>query len=207
MEIILKYRAENVEIYMQKELPERKNIRLKEYDYSKSGYYFVTICVKDRCNILGDVVDGIMRLTEYGEIVNDEINNIEAHYDNILTDKYIVMPNHIHLILRIVGAPLAAPAPPLAAPAPPLAAPAPPLAAPAPLPEQTGAASGAPTIGNIIRGYKSGVSKQIGFSLWQRSFYDHVIRDKDDYLRIWQYIDENPAKWAEDDYFMEARQK
>ena len=90
------------------ELPKRKNIRLKDYDYSQAGAYFVTICVKERKNILSETTVGAnivrpneIRLTKYGEIVKSAINNIPKYYPNISVDNYVIMPDHIHLLLQI----------------------------------------------------------------------------------------------------------
>ena len=97
------------------------------------------------------------------------INNISKKYANVFIDKYVIMPNHIHLIIGI----------------------------------KNGRAMHAPTVSNIIGQTKSFVTKQCKLSIWQKSFYDHIIRDENDYLRIWEYIDTNPAKWAEDQYYTE----
>ena len=93
---------------MKKELPERKRIRLEGYDYSRAGYYFVTICVEDRNEMLGTVVVGdapprvpIVELTEYGVFVEAQIQKISRIYPRVLVDKYIVMPNHIHMIVIV----------------------------------------------------------------------------------------------------------
>ena len=152
------------------ELQTRKPNRLKNYDYSQNGAYFITICTKDRKQILSQVIVGedtilpSIKLLEYGIIIDKSINEIPLHYDDVFVDNYVIMPNHIHLIIRI---------------------------------NNNGRMVSAPT---IIAGMKRYVSKQIGKSIWQKSFYDHIIRDDIDYQQIWQYIDENPTKWAEDKY-------
>ena len=156
----------------------RKSIRLTGYDYSQNGAYFVTICVKNRLNLLGEIVGAALappdnlpgfNLSKYGKIVKMHIEASHKHHDEILIDKYVIMPNHIHMIVAI----------------------------------NTGGASAAPTtLGNWVRGFKAGISRECSFSLWQRSFHDYIIRNEDDYSRIWKYIDENPAKWAEDKYFV-----
>ena len=158
------------------ELPRRKNIRLKDYNYRQNGAYFITICAKDRLNLFGEIVGAALAppdntskicLTECGKNVKTHIESLHKHYDEIFIDKYIIMPNHIHMIIVI----------------------------------NTGGASAAPTLGNLVRGFKAGASRECGFSLWQRSYYDYIIRNEDDYLRIWKYIDENPANWTLDKYF------
>jgi len=159
---------------MQRELPTRKNIRLNNYDYSTAGYYFITMCVKDKHEMLGNVVGTNCvrpRLSEYGIIVEKEISVLANTYDAVAIDKYIVMPNHIHMIIVIKS-------------------------------DSSGRTQFVPTISRIIKQFKGSITKQIGFSLWQPRFHDHIIRDEAEYQRIWQYIDENPARWAEDDYYI-----
>ena len=157
------------------ELPKRKPNRLKEYDYSQDGAYFITICVKDRQELLGEIVgDGLARpayanLSEYGKIVEQELNRIQFHYHDVILDQYVVMPNHVHAIVIVDAG--------------------------------TGRASPPPTLGNIVGGYKSGASRLCGFALWQRSYHDHIIRDEADYDRIAKYIEENPARWKEDCFY------
>jgi len=166
-----------------KELPVRKNIRLKGHDYSKAGRYFITICVTDRHAMLGKVVgDGVLdvphvRLSEYGDITEKHIIAIDAHYDHINIQKYIIMPNHIHMLISVN--------------------------------DVTGQTSGTsrtppPTnavIPTLISTLKRFVNKDCGFELFQRSYHDHIIRDEAEYQRIWQYIDENPQRWADDCYY------
>ena len=164
------------------EVPVRKNLRLKDYDYSGAGYYFLTICVKDRHEMLGtiDVDVGaisnrpltLMKLSNYGRIVQSVIQEIPVHYAGVTVDKYVIMPNHVHMILikkhgRLLIAPTGPPA----------------------------------TVSRVMKQLKRQVSKKIGFSLWQRSYHDHIIRDEAEYQRIWHYIDENPEKWETDCYF------
>ena len=158
------------------ELQKRRSQRLKGYDYSQNGAYFLTVCVKDKHELLGKIVGGdalitpILQLSEYGFIVQKHIENINMAYSDVLVEKYVVMPNHVHLILFIRGM----------------------MKASSPTSAVT------PT---IVRTLKTMVTKECGTSFWQRSYHDHIIRNEDDYLRIWQYIDENPLKWAEDEYY------
>jgi len=163
------------------ELPQRKNIRLKEHDYSKAGMYFVTICVKDRYEVLGKLVGAAlappdntleMLLSEYGRTVKTHIESLHKHYDDICVNKYVIMPNHIHMIILINTHRT-----------------------------YTGGASAAPTLGNLIRGFKAGVSRECGFSLFQRLFHDHIIRNEENYQKIWHYIDKNPQQWENDKYY------
>jgi len=158
---------------MNNELPVRKSIRLKDYDYSTAGYYFVTVCVKDKHEMLGKTVGtNCVRphLSEYGIIREKEISVLANAYDTVTIDKHIVMPNHIHMIIVIAQ-------------------------------DNGGRTQFVPTISRIIKQFKGSITKQIGFSLWQPRFHDRIIRDEAEYQRIWQYIDENPARWAEDDYY------
>ena len=159
------------------QLPNRKPIRLKEFDYSTPGAYFITICTKNRKNILSDIVGGDAHiapkilLSKYGVICEKYIGNIKIKYPNVTVDKYIIMPNHIHLIISIHGT----------------------MKASSPTPE----------IKNIIRSFKIMVTKKLGFSCWQRSYYDHIIRNENDYFEIYRYIENNPYKWREDKLYNE----
>ncbi len=163
-------------------VPIRKNIRLKHYDYSQAGYYFVTICTNKRMNLFwnmkcrGDLWSpeiGIkeMPLSHIGKIVDAEINRINSFYENVEINKYVVMPNHIHMIIVLYN--------------------------------ENGRSKTAPTISRIVQQFKGSISKQVGFSLWQKSFYDHIIRNEREYQEIWQYIDTNPKRWEEDEYYIE----
>jgi len=129
----------------------------------------------------------IVKLTEYGKIVDKHINIINTLGKGLTVDKYIIMPNHVHIII-VLGNGVGGGG-----------------SGDCGNGERGGGAmktSRPTTIPNILRSFKTMVSKDIGFSLWQASFYDHVIRDEEDYLRIWKYIDENPLKWSEDEYFV-----
>ena len=98
---------------MRKTISKRKNIRLKEYDYSMDGYYFITICIKNRLKILGKINVGValqgdpksenVILSEKGKVVKKHIENCEKIYDNVRIDDYIIMPNHIHLIIELAN--------------------------------------------------------------------------------------------------------
>lgn len=163
-------------------MDKRKPNRLEYYDYSQNGAYFITICTRDKRGILCDVVgDGALdvpqiHLSDYGKIVNDEIIKSNEIYDYINIDKYVIMPNHIHLILIIdrdnKGTSRA--------------------------PSRTNA-----IIPLFVSMLKRFTNKKCGISLWQRSFHDHVIRNECDYRRIWEYIDTNPAKWELDCYYIQ----
>jgi len=164
-------------------LPKRKNIRLKYYNYAENGYYFVTICTKNKECCFGEITSGKMLLSDYGKNAYNEIVSLKNHYQNIEIDKFVIMPNHIHCII-IVGTEHET------------------SDAATDAGRNTGAASGAPTVGNIVRGYKSGVSRKCGFSVWQRGYYEHIIRNEKDYQEIYGYIENNPAKWCDDNYYV-----
>ncbi len=160
----------------------RRSIRLKGYDYARAGAYFVTLCTKDRACLFGDIVDGLMVLNEAGRVVEECWNDIPAHFHQIILDAFVVMPNHIHGILRIVDAVGAKDV--------------------SPLPSRRPGTSN--TIGSVIRGFKIGVTKWMRANtdiqeLWQRNYYEHVIRDESSLRRIREYIAKNPASWADDE--------
>ena len=158
-------------------LPQRKPLRLKEYDYSTPGAYFITICTKDRKHFLSEIVGDDAHivpenyLSDCGLICDKYINSINTEYENVTVDKYVVMPNHIHLIISIRGT--------------------------------MKASSPTTSIVTIIRTFKTMVTKEIGIPIWQRSFHDHIIRGERDYEKIWQYIDTNVACWEKDCFYNE----
>ena len=163
-------------------LLQRKPTRLKGYDYGSTGAYFITICTKNRQCVLSSIVgEGlappVVRLTRNGEIVENQILFLNTRFSFVRGEKYGIMPNHIHLLLRISerGGNLA----------------------------PAGGASPSPTVSTIIGVLKSIVTRscKCGTTLFQRSFHDHIIRNSEDYRRIWEYIDSNPAKWAEDCFY------
>ena len=154
---------------MDNELHIRKSPRIKHFDYSASRYYFITICTHEHRSYFGMVVttadNGEMKLNERGEIINRHISELDNRYPLVKVEKYVIMPNHIHMILLLDN-------------------------------------NNDITLTQIIGLFKSGVSREIGFPVWQRSFHDHVIRNEKDYKEIWHYIDNNPAKWAMDKYYV-----
>jgi len=172
---------------MQKELPVRKKIRLQGYDYSQAGYYFITVCVQNGHEMLGKVVGNAalgvpyIELTDIGEIVKQYIENINIVYNGeIRVDNYVIMPNHIHMIITIYKN------------------------------ETSNCKDGTPRaafptkakIPKVVNSLKGLTTKKIGFSIWQDRYHDRIIRDKTEYQNKCRYIDENPAKWAEDRYFV-----
>ncbi len=204
-----------------KNQPQRKRIRLNNFEYNTVGAYFVTVCTEGRKCILSEVVreeyppgqdnhtsaerqtfvgaaigspsidqdnhtsadvqpfvGAIIdrpyypKLTGIGIIVDDAIQNIPNIYPSVVVEEYVIMPNHIHIILRIRA-------------------------------DKYGRSMIAPTISRVVKQMKGYVTKQLGYSIWQRSFYDHVIRDKKDYERLVKYIYENPINWFYDELYSE----
>ena len=177
------------------DLPKRKQIRLPDYDYSAPGAYFVTICTSDRRCILSDIVvgDGVLddpnvRLLPYGKIVAETLREIEKTYTWLALDRYVIMPNHIHILLRMEdrgpgnGRGTA------------------PAWETGDGPSRTPAPTN-PRLAALISTMKRFTNKRCGAALWQRSYHEHVVRGEEDYRQIWEYIDTNPAKWAEDRYY------
>jgi REP element-mobilizing transposase RayT len=165
-------------------LPKRKNLRLPGYDYRQNGAYFITVCTKDRMPLLGEIVGAAalsgphITLSHYGQIADQYIRNINTKYQHISVPVYCIMPNHIHLIVMINihnSGSLRAATPTAATPT--------------------------VSIPSIIHALKTLATKETGISLWQRGYYEHIIRNGQDYLHIWQYIETNPAKWMEDRYY------
>ena len=164
------------------ELPQRKPPRLPNYDYSTPGAYFITICTNNRKNLLGKVVGGgafdapQVDLSNIGTVADRYIRS-SAAIPGVQIDKYIIMPNHIHLILFIDenytnGA------------------------------SKTSTPANA-VIPHIVSTFKRFCHREIGFRVFQRSYHDHIIRGERDYLKIWTYIDSNAAKWKQDCFYEE----
>ena len=157
-----------------KYLPQRKSNRLKDYDYSNAGYYFLTICVKDRYNLLGRIhSDNTVILSKHGKIVKERIETIAGYFPYSSVVKYVIMPNHIHLIIRLSNNDNLADSN-----------------------NRTNM-----TIPRIVSTFKRLSNKEIGFNLWQRSYHDHIIRNEEEYTMIWDYIENNPANWTKDCFF------
>ena len=183
---------------MSENLPKRKSIRLKEYNYSEMGLYFLTICTDKRRKILSKIVgvgvpddpifnpqtvgvgvldDPRVELTAYGKIVDKYINQLNDFYENICVEQYVIMLNHIHMILFV----------------------------------RDDGSSGTPTptdkpnavIPAFVSTFKRFCNKEIGENIWQRYYYDHVIRNQRDYEEISKYIYENPLKWQFDELYTE----
>ena len=166
--------------------PNRKKNRLKPELYSQNGAYFITICTEKRkCILSGIVGDGVLdvprtHLSFYGTVVERRIQEMNRIYRNVRTVKYAIMPNHVHLLVCIER-------------------------------EDDPAAEGtsrtpSPT-NEIIPGYVSTFkrlcNREFGCNIWQRSYHDHIIRKQSDFDKIWQYIDNNPALWEQDCFYLE----
>ena len=182
----------------------RRSIRLKGYDYSQAGLYFITICVQNRACLFGEIKNGQMILNDAGKMMEAEWLNLKDRFPNIELNEFVTMPNHFHGILQIVGANDGGGQPQGIAPT------------IAPTGEPTTAPTGEPsakTIGDMMDAFKSittvayirGV-KTLGWQpfdgkLLQRNYYEHIIRDEKAYHNISNYIINNPAKWAEDTFY------
>jgi len=197
----------------------RRSIRLKGYDYTQAGAYFITICTHDRESLFGEIVgagftpdqNAQMNLNEIGRIAHAQWQKIPARFENVELNEFVIMPNHIHGIIVIhdpVGAGFT-----------------PALddettnigvgLAPTPTNNgQIGQPQGLPlrvTVGNIVGAYKSLVANECLIiyktknetmgKLWQRNYYEHILRDEKSYLEIAQYIFDNPAKWELDSLY------
>ena len=163
------------------DMPKRKNIRLSNYDYSQVGGYFITICTQDKKQILSCVEKGTecfranVALTELGQIAQKVMEELPAQYGYCL-DAYVIMPNHIHMLLM------------------------------------KEAKESDKTVGQLIGAYKSLVANRwykvcdikgiAAGKIWQRNYYDHILRNEADYLEKRKYIEENPAKWNLDELYI-----
>jgi len=165
----------------------RRSIRLKDYDYTKDGYYFITVCTYKQEYLLGECLDGSVILSRFGKIVERCWQELPSHFAGIDVSNYIIMPNHIHGIIKIFRGEALEKS------------------------EQTentsfprkydGTKSG--SLGAIIQNFKSVSTRKFnkingsgGMKLWQRNYYEHIIRNEEDFNRICLYIKNNPAKWT-----------
>ena len=176
------------------EYPVRKPNRLKAYDYSTPGAYFITICTGGRRCYLSTIPVGAIHespaqrviLTRAGKIVETVIESLPNRFEDVCIDKYVIMPNHVHLLLRIDNERAI-------------------HESPLRIEKQQGDMTRS-MLSKVIGYLKMNTSKQIhafapDLVVWQRSYYDHVIRDERDYSETWAYMDGNPGRWAEDELF------
>ncbi|PHS40702.1 MAG: transposase [Sulfurovum sp.] len=181
-----------------RDLHNRCSLRLPHYDYSRAGYYFITICTQNRLHLFGEIVDDMMVLGVAGKMVNKLWYEIINDFPNIALHEFIIMPNHIHGIIEIVdnvGAPLVGALD---------------VASAVGIHDKRAPMKGAPTVGNVIGVYKSlttnayikmvknGTLPPFDKRIWQRNYYEHIIRDDVDYDRIATYIINNPSTWDDD---------
>jgi len=161
-----------------------ESARLGGWDYASRGWYFVTICAQNRRCIFGEVVSGEVRLSPIGRVAESELRGLHLHYEKVLVDSHVVMPNHVHMIILIDGdhgfSPDAKPRPPRATFSP-----------------QAGSLSA------IIRSYKAGVTRKcrelgLGPVIWQPRFHDHLLRGDAVISAVRDYIRDNPANWGAD---------
>ena len=174
---------------MEKDFPTRKNLRIKHYDYSSKGAYFITICAKDRKRIFSNIINPVgvgahddpqIRLSEIGKIVEKNLLSSEK-ISGVSIDRYVIMPDHIHVIIFLD-------------------------------PEKytylsTGS-SKAPTPTNemlphVISTFKRFCNKELEKNIFQRGYIEHIIRDKEDYDTRVKYIHDNPANWYFDELYSE----
>jgi putative transposase len=173
-------------------IPHRRSYRLRGYDYSQGGIYFLTIVTQGRLAVFGEVVTGEMRLNRKGEIANKWWKKTDDHFPSVTTEIFIVMPNHIHGIIHIDDD----------------------RRGTVPVPEgdinpQRGEKTSPlqkPTLGQIVAFYKYQTTKEINAvkggqvkKIWQRNYYDHIIRNQQDLELTWLYIESNPTRWDNDE--------
>ena len=170
-------------------LPNRKSTRLKGYDYSKPGAYFITICTKNRKELLSQISvgTGVLDcpqniLKSYGKIANNHLENMSDFYENIKLVKYVIMPNHIHLLIQIYETKFEAEPSAM------------------PLPANS-------LIAKFISTFKRFCNKEYGENIWQARSNDHIIRDDEDYRKIWVYIDTNVQRWNKDCFYVDEMEQ
>lgn len=197
----------------------RRSIRLRGYDYTQAGAYFVTIVTQDRACLFGDIADGAMRLNDAGRMVQTIWDDIPMFYPGVDTGAFVVMPNHVHAVIVLVGAPRRGQPQGIA---PTDNTNAGPVATARPVPADAGRGgvadgSGQPqgvaptlSLADVVHRFKSlttsryadGVERSrwppFRGRLWQRNYYEHVVRDEASLGRIRRYILDNPANWATD---------
>ena len=175
----------------EKELPKRKATRLKNFDYNATGVYFITICTENRRPILSRVVGtGVLdcpqtELTRYGEIADKYIKQLNDFYDHLSIESYVIMPNHIHLLLWVKeiknrtdnGQ------------------------SRTPVPTNVERANSA--CSQFVSTFKRFCNKEYGENIWQSRFNDHIIRGREDYEEHIKYISENPVRWYYDELYAE----
>jgi REP element-mobilizing transposase RayT len=192
----------------------RRSIRLKGYDYASPGAYFVTICVQNQECILGEVVDGEMRLNTYGRTVDEFWCQVPVHFAHVSVNAHVTMPNHIHAIITIHDTRRGAVS------APDVATPDASVSTNIEIPREGGetpplqpprSTIARLTLGQVVAYYKYQTTKIInqmhdtsGARFWQRNYWEHIIRDENAFQRIYQYVQSNAALWEKDQYHPDA---
>lgn len=168
------------------DLHHRRSVRLPGHDYSQAGGYFLTICAAERLCFFGEILGDVMSLSDEGRIVKEEWQRTAEVQPNVVWDAFVVMPNHMHGILIIT-------------------APARGVSQYAPTTSNHILRSPSQTVGAIVRGFKAATTKRVNILwdtisvlVWQRNYYEHIVRHDDDLDRIRRYIANNPLRWALD---------
>ena len=150
---------------MEYQYPKRKTTKIPGFDYSSVQAYFVTTVAAGRKRIFSRIDSGgQIELFPAGKVVQSHIEMLPSHYECVQVQKYVIMPDHVHLVIFI----------------------------------GQNDDRKRPSMNQIMAAFKAGVSRQIGQPVWQRSYYDHIIRDQQDYDEVWKYIDNNPLQWVLD---------
>ena len=164
---------------METTLPKRRPTRLRTYSYSNVGYYFITICAENKEKLFGNIVGGsaldapMVQLTEIGKAIDDHVQSTNR-IPGVVVDKYVIMPNHVHMIIEINETD-----------------------------DRIGNDRANEMVPHVIGTLKRLVNRKAGKNVFQLSYHDHVIRGERDYQKIWSYIDDNPRRWKDDCFFMD----
>ncbi|MBQ9968759.1 MAG: transposase [Oscillospiraceae bacterium] len=165
---------------MDMEFSQRKPNRIENYDYSQNGAYFITICTQDRKQILSNIAVGTgvldcpqVHLLKHGEIADKYIRQLNDFYEHISVDRYVIMPDHIHILMSIQNGQSGTPVPT----------------------DKNKIDNTNSTVSKFVSTFKRFCNKEYGENIWQSRYYDHVIRNQRDYDEIWEYIENNPRKW------------
>ena len=188
--------------------PTRHSIRLPSYDYTSSGAYFVTICTKNRQHFFGEIRNGKMNLSKIGKIASQNWQDISNHYDHVELGKFVVMPNHIHGIIWIVGTRLGVSDKNTICQGKPktINTKKERIRQGEPLHKREFGAPQSGSLSMIINQYKASVKRWCNKNgcdhfQWQRNYYEHIIRHNDDLNNISEYIQTNPLNWEQDKEF------
>lgn len=178
----------------------RNSLRLQYYDYSDLGAYFITICTQDKENLFGKITEGIFSPNEFGQIIKKNIMKITKRNNNIEPDEFVIMPNHVHAIIWIVGAIHESPK----------NNPAQNISFDNRVIRESPLQRRKMLISKVVGKFKMQSAKEInlmrktpGKRVWQRGYYDHIIRNQKDLNNTKQYIINNPKNWVKDDNFLE----